>query len=39
MAKDNLAVAFHVLVETDSSPGLGQDHLKRGLTALQRITP
>jgi len=26
-----------VLVETDSSPGLGQDHLKRGLETLRRI--
>jgi hypothetical protein len=32
--KDDHAVALHVLIESDSSPGLGQDHLKRGLAAL-----
>jgi hypothetical protein len=26
-----------MLIEPDASPGLGQDHFKRGLAALQRI--
>jgi hypothetical protein len=28
-----------MLVEPDAGPGLGQDHLKRNLAALQRIRP
>jgi hypothetical protein len=28
--RHGLAVALHVLIESDASPGLGQDHLKRG---------
>ena len=37
MPKHGLAVALHVLVESNAWPGLGQDHLKRGLATLQRI--
>jgi glucose-6-phosphate dehydrogenase assembly protein OpcA len=37
--KHGLAVAFHVLVEPDACPSLGQDHLKRCLAALKRIRP
>jgi hypothetical protein len=33
--RENLA--FHVFVESDASPSLGQDHLKPGLAALQGI--
>jgi hypothetical protein len=34
-----VAVALHVLIKSDASPGPDQDYLKRGLTALQRFTP
>jgi hypothetical protein len=37
VAKHGLAVALHVLVEPNAWAGLGQDHLKVGLAALQRI--
>src|SRR5262249_31144561 len=37
--KDGRPVAFHVFVEPYAAAGLGQDHLKRGLAALMRITP
>jgi hypothetical protein len=39
VAKYGLAVAFHVLVESNAWPSLGQDHLKRDIAGLQRITP
>jgi hypothetical protein len=39
MGEDARAVAFHVLVEPDAGAGLGQDHFKRCLAALKRITP
>ena len=39
MAKYGLAVAFHVLIESNAWPGLGQDYLKPDLAALQRIRP
>jgi len=38
VAKYGLAVALYVLIESDASRSLGQDHHKRGLAALQRIT-
>jgi hypothetical protein len=37
VAKYDLALAFHVLVESNAGPSLSQDHLKRGLPALQWI--
>jgi len=37
-ARYGLAVTLHVLAESDASSGLGQDHLRRGLAALQRIS-
>jgi hypothetical protein len=37
--KHGLAVAFHVLVEPDTGPRFGQNHLKRCLAALKRIRP
>jgi hypothetical protein len=39
VAEYGLALTFHVLVETDAWPSLGQDHLKGSLAALQRIRP
>jgi hypothetical protein len=39
MAKCNLAVAIHVLVELDARPSFGQHHFQRGLAEFQRITP
>jgi hypothetical protein len=35
--KHGLAVALHVLVESNAWPSLGQDYSKRGLATLQRI--
>jgi len=35
--KLGLAVALHVLVESNAWPSLGQDYSKRGLATLQRI--
>jgi hypothetical protein len=37
VAKYYLAFALYVLVESNAWPSLGQDKLKRGLAALQRI--
>src|SRR5436190_20731861 len=34
-----LAVAFHVLIESDAYADLGQDDLKRGLPTFKRMTP
>jgi hypothetical protein len=39
VAKHGLAVTVHVLVEADARARFGQDHLKGGFVALQRITP
>ena len=37
MEKHGLAVALHVLIESNAWPSLGQDYSKRGLATLQRI--
>jgi len=37
VAKYGLAIAFHVPVESNAWPSLGQDHFKCGLAAIQRI--
>jgi hypothetical protein len=39
VSKHGLAVAIHVLIESDAGADLRQDHFKSGLAAFQRITP